>query len=181
MLRASVTIFYGIVFHAEGDDAPDLGPVWEPIANDEVHEAGEAAVSAGERLGATMPSVPYNSRDPKVYALASRRSGTPSCCSATSPIGAWSSGAWPSLRLFIRPSRSHHPWRLTLTIWSSIQDGTTRFGPSARRLGSHGASHSGISEPPTNEPLARPTPAPSLGWWSSWPDPASEIRHHASA
>ncbi len=69
MLRASVTIFYGIVFHAEGDDAPDLGPVWEPIANDEVHEAGEAAVSAGERLGATMPSVPYNSRDPKVYAL----------------------------------------------------------------------------------------------------------------
>lgn len=69
MLRASVTIFYGVVFHAEGEDAQHPGPVWDPIAKDEVHEAGEAAVSAGERLGATMPNVPYDSRNPKTYAL----------------------------------------------------------------------------------------------------------------
>lgn len=69
MLRASVTVFYGLLFHEEGSDADFGDVIWGPIDRDEVHCTDEAAVSAGELLGATKPKVPYNNRDPKVFAL----------------------------------------------------------------------------------------------------------------
>ena len=66
MLRASVTVFYGLIFHEEGSDAEFGDVIWGPLDRDEVHCTDEAAVSAGELLGATKPTVPFNNRDPKV-------------------------------------------------------------------------------------------------------------------
>lgn len=65
-VRASLTVFFGFVFHDEEEDDPSVDHIWAPIVADVVHCTEEAVVAAGEMLGAKPPSVKFNNRDPEV-------------------------------------------------------------------------------------------------------------------